>query len=408
MLSNKVQYVNADTAVVNELNNMELYMPFRKTIFYINNTTEDVVVVHRNNLPISVRKAATGIISMKNFIVRTIYKFQGSGEIVETINMITEYQKLNGDGNAELQAIKETLTDAFNNNRSLQNCEIIIDATVLVSTINKLKVCYCPTADVLLMSKDYHANINHPYSAEGRTLQQFKDMGVEVKHAGVIVEIVDNESKYGKRFMKFGKSFVEIEPRTDNSRTSGVYITELKNAGGQTSSTTGSFTIDEAQERYGIYPTLEQATSGDQAEQLSKSKLIIAQTQLEQQRVENSISLETARYETETFKSSLQQKEHEMAKLRMELEESVLTAKRAHAEAEIKVRHSKIELEHLKDSLSASAAVSDNMYKEKSRSRDDYYDARSAERKDNSEYIKIGAAGLITGLGVWAAMRKYS
>jgi galactitol-specific phosphotransferase system IIB component len=182
----------------------------------------------------------------------------------------------------------------------------------------------------------------------------------------------------------------------------------LKNAGGQTSSTTGSFTIDEAQERYGIYPTLEQATSGDQAEQLSKSKLIIAQTQLEQQRVENSISLETARYETETFKSSLQQKEHEMAKLRMELEESVLTAKRAHAEAEIKVRHSKIELEHLKDSLSASAAVSDNMYKEKSRSRDDYYDARSAERKDNSEYIKIGAAGLITGLGVWAAMRKYS
>jgi hypothetical protein len=322
--------------------------------------------------------------------------------------MITEYQKLNGDGNTELQAIKETLTDAFNNNRSLQNCEIIIDATVLVSTINKLKVCYCPTADVLLMSKDYHANINHPYSAEGRTLQQFKDMGVEVKHAGVIVEIVDNESKYGKRFMKFGKSFVEIEPRTDNSRTSGVYITELKNAGGQTSSTTGSFTIDEAQERYGIYPTLEQATSGDQAEQLSKSKLIIAQTQLEQQRVENSISLETARYETETFKSSLQQKEHEMAKLRMELEESVLTAKRAHAEAEIKVRHSKIELEHLKDSLSASAAVSDNMYKEKSRSRDDYYDARSAERKDNSEYIKIGAAGLITGLGVWAAMRKYS
>lgn len=407
MLPSKVQNINAQIEQVYELNNSEVHAPFRKSTYYINHTSEDVVVVHRNNLPVSIRKAEAGVIVTKFFIVRTVYKFQNSQEIVETINMITEYQKLNGDNNIELNAIKDMLTEAFNNNRSLRNCEIIIDAKILTSTLNKLKVVYCNTTDLLLMSKDYHANINHPYSAEGRTFQQFKDMDIDVKHSGVIVEIVDNESSYGKRFMKIGKDYIEIEPRTDSSRSSGVYVTEMHSKDGLFSTKSISLNINDAQEKYGIYPTREQAVSEDQVEQLSKQKLLVAQNDLERTRTENAKILEQSRYETESIKSLFQRKEAQFAHEKIDLEKSLAESRRMLAETEAVVKQAKIEHEKVKDELNIKALESENKYKEKSRIRDDYYDSRSAERKDNSEYVKIGAAGLITGLGVWAAMRKY-
>jgi hypothetical protein len=410
MLSNQVKNIGSETKLVHELNNMEIHKPFRKTTFYINNTTEDVVLVHRNNLPIMVRKAPVGVIQSKYFVVRTIYKFQDSSEIVETINMISQHQKLNGDNNSELRIVKQVLTEAFNNNRTLHSCEIVLDNEIRMSILQDRNVAYNVDLDILFMYKDYKANIHHPYSAEGRTLQQFKNMGVDFNHigSGLIIEIIDNDNKFGKRFMKLGKELINVEPREDSNKASGVYVTEFKTKDGQPTVSVVNLDMSDAEEKYGIYQTAEQAMTEDQVEQLSKQKLLIAQTNLEEMKTRNAIELEMARHETETLRAQLQKYQAELATQESTYNTRLMESKKYLAEAEARMQQNKIDHQILKDKVATKSMVMEDEFKQKSRVRDDYYDTRSADRKDKSEYVKIGAAGLIAGLGVYAAMRKYS
>jgi hypothetical protein len=408
MLASQVQNIGSETKVVNEQNTKELHSPFRKTMFFINDTTEDVVVVNRNNLPVFVRRAVNGVVHSKEFIVRSIYKFQNNAVIVEVINMLTEYQKLNGSGNEELETIRLVLTEAFDTNRSIFSCEIVVDSRYPISNLSKLKVCYAPCVDLLLMSKDYHANIHHPYSAEGRTVRQFKDMGLENIYSGATIQVVDNDNRYGKRFIKMGKSLIEVEPIKDPSRSNGVYYTELKSKDGSMTTIPSILGLDEAQDKLGLYPTAEQALSDDQAEQLSKQKLLIMQNELEASKASNSILLEQAKKETEAMRAANEMKTAELNETRFTFEQTLLETKKLVAELETKAKMAKMEYEMLKDKLNTETVVLEDNIKQKSRVRDDYYDSRSAERKDSSEYLKMAGAGLVTGLGVWAAMRKFS
>lgn len=403
-----INKIGNETKQAFELNNMELHMPFRRSIFYINNTEQDVVVMHRNNLPITVRKASSGVINVKDFIVRVIYKFNGSAGIVDTINMINEQQKLNGTSNSELNIIKDVLTETFNSTRSIHNCEIVIDSNINMKEIGKLDVSYNSNLDLLFMYKGYRPNIHHPYSTEGRGLQQLKDMNVDTNQSGLLVELVDNEGKYNKRFMSIGKMLMEIGPKEDVNRESGIYVTEIKNKDGHNSTSNRFLSVEDAQDAYGIYPTVEEATTSGQVEHYGKQQLNMAQIQLEKLKTENSLALEKKNYETELLKKATQAKDLENSIIMNEMQTMQIEHKRLLAELEIANKVKKIEYERVKDSSDTDYLILENMIKKNSRQRDDYYESRSAERKDKSEYLKLGAAGLVTGLGVYAAMKKFS
>jgi len=403
---NQVASIGSKSTFCNDLNNMEIYTPFRKTVFFINNTAKDVVVVQRNNLPMFVRRAVNGVIQNKYFIVRTVYKFNGSENVIDTINMITSYQKIHGDVSEELEIIREMLSRAFDNNSHSNSIDIVIDNNIQASEICKLKACYCPQVDLLLTSKDYSPHIPHPFSPEGRTLQQFKDVGGQIKHSGVVIELVDNEKKYGKRFIKIGKDFLEIDPIEDPSKPSAAYITYIAHKDGSVVMTPHAMTMSDAQEKMGFYPTLEQAMSDDQTEQLSKKQLNIAQTQLEKLKSINGLEIEQAKRETELHKTKAIEREKELEAIRHNHELETLRLKKETAEAEAELKRLKIENEKIKEEINNRSAFFEEMIKENSKLRDDYYDARSANRKDSNELVKLTSVVILTGISIWAAMRK--
>lgn len=205
-----------------------------------------------------------------------------------------------------------------------------------------------------------------------------------------------------------GKSLIEVEPIKDPSRSNGVYYTELKSKDGSMTTIPSILGLDEAQDKLGLYPTAEQALSDDQAEQLSKQKLLIMQNELEASKASNNILLEQAKKETESMRAANEMKTAELNETRFTFEQTLLETKKIVAELETKAKMAKMEYEMLKDKLNTETVVLEDNIKQKSKVRDDYYDSRSAERKDSSEYLKMAGAGLVTGLGVWAAMRKFS
>jgi hypothetical protein len=407
MLPSQVSNINGTSKFCNDISNLELHTPFRRTVYYINNTSENIVVVHRNNLPIYVKQAAVGIVMRKDFIVRTIYKFQTHAQIVETINMVSTYQKLHGANNLDLELVREILLTAVDQNKSAHNVEVCIDLEIPAKEITKLKACYSLESDLLLMSGEYHTNIPHPYSAEGRTIQQFKDLVHEHKFSGMVIELIDNEMKVPRRFITCGKTCMEIAALQDPSRPSGVYVKTIISNKDGTVITPSSMVLDDAENKLGLYPTIEQAVSNDQIESLSKQQLQVAQNELEMLRSKNNLELEEAKKITEELRSKALDREIELSKLKQASEIDMLKQRTALFEAEAEAKRVKIEHDILKDKLSSERVAFDDMIKQKSTVRNDYYEAVSAQRKDNSEYIKLAGIAAVTGVGVWAAMRKY-
>lgn len=345
--------------LVYETNNGENSAEFKVSHFYINNTDEDIAVIHRNNLPIILERSAGHFAQMGNFIIRTVYKFTSHQRIVNTINNIQKYRSAFNLKQEDLDLLLEALIKAYDNDHKLNFATVSIDREIANKTIKDRSCVYVNDADILLCDYRSFGKYPHPYSPEGISRQDYKNISEERKISGVFVELIDNENVIKNRYMYVAKKLVPIPSHSDPSKMSGVYFSRTEyDSLGNVHIEPEYLTFEEAEEKLGLYKTQDEALTGGNPELISKTEFQKTNAELERLRNEN---------------------------------------------ARMTIENAKIKEEH-----DIKKVVRNDQAEEISLSRKTYYEDRIYDRKDNSEFLKLSGVIIATGIGIYAALQKTS
>lgn len=223
--------------------------------------------------------------------------------------------------------------------------------------------------------------VAHPYSAPGQQAAMIEAATqVRDEHGFVFwVEIIDNDGKYGDRYLSICNNIYKIEPKTDKNRPDGLYIVSSKPSHGRITSTevqSRTYSLDNIEKELGIYATYELAQShGDIASTRKREQL---EREHEYAREKQNWAQERLELERENSKRDQRIKE-------MELERATIVTQ---------MKDFKDRQEHLQE-------IQRLQMKEK-------YDERQAERKDASELIKF-LPTILTAIGtilmVWKTFK---
>jgi hypothetical protein len=131
----------------------------------------------------------------------------------------------------------------------------------------------------------------HPYSAEGRAivlLNNAEKMG-ENKAFCETIQIVDNDGKYGDRFINRNKNVYRIEATQDHSKASGVWVIRNKpfeNTRLPSQMGWRRYSFEEADTLLELYKTYAEALHCGDAEHKRKEEMLHAETALTRERSE--------------------------------------------------------------------------------------------------------------------------
>ncbi len=367
MSNMRIEQFSVEGKYVNLFNTGEQHANFRTTVFYENKSSEDITIVQRNNLPVIIPgsnefRSREGVL-----IIRTAYNFNGKNTIVSTINALDFMHQHHKMMNKELLVIREMLLDYYHKNNvhsNIRNCVINIDREVPCRYIRNHGAVYITDADVMVISDHIKEHIPHPYSSEGVTLDNYNRIASQNSTNGIFIDLIDNENKISNRYMYVAKQVIEVVPRVDKSRASGLYLVRTEtDSHGYTHMEPEFVDLEVAEESVGLYPTQEEAITGgdpDSIIRIEQAKLKLGETRAE---------IELSEFKR---KANIEKQEYEREKNRSDENLRILQAK-----------------------LDEAKAV-----------RTDYYEDRSHVRKDSSEAWKYIATAAVTGLGLYAAFLK--
>lgn len=382
-------FYHTNPSLVYELNNGENTIDFKTNQFYINNTSSDVTVVLRNNFPITVSKASGGYGRGKDLTIRTVYQFNSHDRIIKTINAIHEYKKHYNNNQPELEMLLDTLIKMFDGNKDIRNVSISIDRNIDVTSLKEHRCVYAPDNDILLQYGEYDASQPHPFSIEGHAISEYKEFINTRKTSGVFVELVDNENNIKSRYMYVAKNFMEIPVRKDKNRPSGVYFTTAEfDRLDDIHIDPKFYSFEEGESELGLYKTKEEAMSGGNPENISKSEAR-----------QNEAAIIEAKQELEKVKTEAKLKEIHRAE-----ELNALKHEQEARQAELKEKI--IDLEFILEAKKKQTAELKEEVDARKAKRGDYYEERSHSRKDTSELLKFAPAVLLGAIGVFAYMKK--
>ncbi len=330
--------------------------------YYINETSSDITIVRRNNLPILVNKALGSNRDKKQIIIKNVFTFRSNEQIVATINNITEYQKTYDNKQEDLENIKKILLLNYNTDRFCSNISVVIDYPINIATIKENNVIYVPNLDLLISLGTFNVTYPHPFSQEGSAMTDYTKLIKDKKVSGMFIELIDNENNIKNRYMYVAKQLLEIPVRKDKNRESGVYFTRaIYDRLDDVHIKPEYYGYDKAESELGIYKTKEEATTGGNPETISKKELINKEQELIDAKHKLSMN-------------DMVNKE-KISSLEVEIE----NLKKRNAVLKEEFEHKKVEIET------------------KSMERKDHYEERSVVRKDNQEFIKYAPA-VITGM----------
>lgn len=393
----------ADAKIVHEVNSPKAYLDFDTSLYFINDSRDDVTVIFRNNVPATFEHRASGFNSVHSFSVRMDYNFRTNARIVNAINLL-QMQVDNGTAlNEEQEIVYQSLSRAWKNHPTLTYHKVSLEWKYSIDTIKNLQYLYCPAVDLLICHGANNIKYPHPYSIEGLATIGYLEQCQNNPVPGVQIEIIDNENAGVEHYVFTAKRLLRMANKRDTSRLSGVYATFAEDKDGRTVVETKHYTFEEAQEALGVYNNQEAAiTNGnpeliakrlsDQSEALVNSlkrdnAVLKEQHSMNETVRQREIDAMAHQYQVETL-------EYKQRSLRLEaqLEEQQRITASIKAEA---------------DRLSAVAAQNKHVLEMRKYERADHYDERSSARKDSSELVKYGPALLLTILsGIGFAMSR--
>lgn len=131
----------------------------------------------------------------------------------------------------------------------------------------------------------------HPYSAEGRALTQLNHVEKlgDSKAFCELIQIVDNEGKFGDRFINRNKMVYRIEATQDFTRDNGVWVIRNKpfeNTRLPSQMGWRRYTFEEADSLLELYKTYAEALHCGDAEHKRKEAMLAAESELARERYE--------------------------------------------------------------------------------------------------------------------------
>lgn len=352
-----------------------------RTIDFINITPHQIVIIDRQNIPVILPAAPTGtLMNPPRLEVRSHYQFFDSESIREmkaAVNYINTQLATIGE---ERKILKDAITEADQNGQTRHLCFTSIRKIPLEDLQNTNSLFDQASGFVVTINGAHLVSV-HPESVEGRMVGNYEDY-VKSRPVGILFEIIDNENMIKERFTYACNTVLRLPAIKDINRTSGIYVSNIRDVGQTTSITdTICYTLLDAEKKFGLYCTKEEALTNGNPELIAKS--LVERTKLELEEFKNKVSI---------GESENRQLESEY-KRRLLLIESEQKEKMLIMETDNKVKTA--EILKLKEEIDRRKLI-----------RDEFYESRSQERKDTSEMIKFIPAVLIGFIGAAVIFRK--
>lgn len=348
--------------------------PVETIVRYFNYLPNDVTIVERSGFRhvVASRIGSTNNPGKQQFIIRTEIRIRTEASV--TIRKLLS--QTDARFNYDISLIKEIFLDKHTGS---WNCGsvITIDHCITQDTmVENGGSIYCKPKDLVISTINPYKAPSHPFCED--TIEDFYypfriTDSIHKGSPAFRIEIIDNDNEIGNRYTYVFGDLVEITPKIDNRRQSGVYLSYVrKDLTEETGYTIDQkrFEFSELESALGIFKTKEEArAAGD---------------------------VSTAR------KEELARKEHENAVLKQEL----LTSKANLDKIEHERAMEKIENQKKLDDLDARRREAEFQRDMRREERKDDYDRRSSERKDFSEMMKFLPYLVIAVGGIVAAFAK--
>lgn len=312
-----------------------------RVVDFNNMTPFKIVVVDRNSVPVLLPEAPSGTdMRFPGVEIRICYRFYGHVGYRSMIEILESLGNVLKDRNEERAKITEMMIEV--NGKNIPGFEIVIRRFISQQELQEYKAIYDVGTDYMVCVGNSYLTFAHPESREGRNNKDI-DGYVKGRPNGRLIEIVDNNKEIKERFMFCTNSVIRVPVIQDVERDNGIYVTNIRDNGMSTSDIdTVRYSFEEGSEKFGLFLTKEDALTSGNPDRISK--VLVAERERELQEL----------------KAVLSKQELEFDKERAER---------------------RVEIERLNDEIA-----------KKSVERKDYYEEKSAERKDSSELIKIASA----------------
>ena len=352
-----------------------------RTTDFLNLTQHQVVILDRQNIPVILPPAPSGTtMNPPRVEIRTHYQFFDQRTIQETgthiTNMNTQLEGLGEDRKILLDQINMPVTNGIRNSVSFTTVR-----KIPLKDIEITNLLFDQSSGYLITLDNRHLTSVHPESLEGKMVGSH-DQYVKARPTGLLIEIVDNENLVKERFTFACNSVIRIQAILDPDRLSGVYVSTIRDIGQSISVTdTERFSLLEAEVRFGLYRTHEEAQTNGNPELIAKH--LVERTKLELEETRNKASMmeaENRQLETKYKKKLMDQESKQKQKI---------------FDLETKNKKKASEILRLKEEMEKRKLV-----------RDEYFETRSQERKDSSEMIKFIPAVLMGFIGAAVLFRK--
>lgn len=280
---------------------------------------------------------------------------------------------------------------------------VLSDAIVPEELIEKNGSVYVNNRDLGISFDDVENTPNHPFDDLEASKEAVDKALSGQTGTGLLYEIIDNEKKYGDRYAIFGKRVVKIKATQNPLKGDGVYVYSTYMDENKKDITSVSFSLEDADEKLGLYKTEREAITGGDISTSNKKEL-------EELQHRNSVlTIDNNKKKMEYEQNLLKLKETHANK-ELEYKEQISNIERQDAELKRQMQlererweFEKLRLEKELHQYKHNTNVNDYVRK-------DYYEDRSYHRKDRSEEIKfwpIALTAVFSAMaGAYAVFRK--
>ena len=380
-------FSHGNVSPVGPYDNLSGVSPITITTSYLNYTNLPITVYLRNGFRFTIPPLFS--ITDNALIVRTQYsiRYGTKDDIVKTLVSVDE------NSNPELRAIKEAyfLQHKINTHTG---AELYIDHKLTKEKILELGgTIYFNDLDTAFSLMD-STKIIHPYSLEGLKNTLLEDK--EIVHTfSYSIEMVDNLSTYGFRYINIGNNTYKLAPIKDNTRANGFYISGNKHITSEIEPVIKDISYlpfsKESEASLCLFRTLDEANN-QLLDKTTLRKLNIAETeneviiaklqattikhQQEIAKLEKDKELRLIEIELDKHKLEIE-KERDRYRLDVEMERS-----KYKLEVDMEKDKYRLEVEAIRNKITHDLKIEMENTKNK-------YDERAYERKDNNEVLKM-------------------
>ena len=364
----------------------------------INRTSKSVVVVMRSGIRQIVQPTTgsyDGTVLIRNMYIIPKNNHGGLDEFYFNSDSVNH-------PDSELSIIRSQYIEFRKSTQPDHMC-MMIDAIVDSCDLDRYNAVYIHNRDIVLSILNVTDTPSHPFDCieSSKTIQD--NMMNMYNGCGFSLEIVNNNGGIIKRFFSIGNEVRVVESISDTTRRDGVYFFD-KN--GSDRLITRSMTLEEADKKFGLYPSYELAVSGGNANARYEEERIKRERELEEFKHNNKILQTRADNDKIKYEQDLVRLKNQLAESEVKNREKLnqLDLNLKESEHARKVLQENLDMERLQFQRRLEAAK--DVYAHRDLDRKDYYDRRSYDRKDTSEIIKFWPVALTAAIGVFAYLSK--